>query len=109
MTDFEQPKLEDGDPLARGDTASGTTLVLQDVNTDPVDNSGKLDALSLALAASRKPKEVQPEPEKPAGKYALDYSLKGVPIRETHVTIPHALARIAALGRLGIVPSTSTL
>lgn len=92
----------------RGDSLTERTLILAEQPRQPVNNDGKTDELSLALARSKEPKPVAAEPEKLPGKYALDYSLKGVAIHETHATIPHALARIAALGRLGIVPSTST-
>lgn len=109
MTEFHQPVIDmEGDPLARGDSLTERTLTLSEQPRETVNNDGKTDELSLALAASKVPAAVAPEPEKPVGKYALDYSLKGVAIHETHATIPHALARIAALGRLGIVPSTST-
>lgn len=74
------------------------------------DDAPATDELSVALAESRKPKtEIIPEPEKPRGRFALSYRLHGVPVVETHATVPHALARIAALGRLGITPKTSTL
>ncbi len=91
MTDFEQPKLADADK--------------------PATEEQKTDALTAALQASRAPKPVDPalEPKKMPGKFALDYTLKGVPIRETHATIPHALASVARLANLGIVPKTSTL
>jgi hypothetical protein len=75
-----------------------------------VNNTGKTDELSLAVAASLAPKPVTLVQEiKAAGKYALDYFLHGEAIHETHATLPHALARVASLRTLGITPATSTL
>lgn len=101
---FVQPSLNDERPVH---TESGE-LVLRDITPGAPINSGKTDELSVALADSKKPLVAAPEPEKAKGKYALDYSLKGEAIHETHSTVRSALARIAALGRLGIVPATST-
>lgn len=68
------------------------------------------DELSRAIRDAARPKIADiPEQPKHVPKYALAYSLHGVPIVETHATIPHALARIRALRSLGIVPATKTL
>jgi len=108
---FVQPSLDNSGPTNTGGIVHETTateLVLRDAPTTTV-NTGKTDELSVALAESRKPVTTAiVEPEKPVGKYALDYSLKGEAIHETHATVRSALARVAALGRLGIVPATST-
>ncbi len=74
-------------------------------------NSGKNDELSRAVEASNAPKPVKaaPEPERLPGKYHLDYELDGVAIHETHTTVHQAVARVAALKRLHIVPATSTV
>lgn len=72
-----------------------------------VDNSGKTDALSQAVAAQRKVVAPVAEAPRGPGAYQLDYVYNGELIHETHETIPHAVARVAALKRLGIVPATS--
>lgn len=104
--DFTQPTLDDPNAPAGGTltalperVATGTAIV----------NTGKTDELSVALAQSKIPVAALPEPVKPPGKYTLDYSLKGEAIHETYVTVPQALARIAELGRLNIVPATGTV
>lgn len=107
MSEFQQPSLNDADT---NETMAQESRALT-LNSAPVENinSGKTDELSVALAESRKPRPATVfEEPKPVGKYALDYSLKGEAIHETHATLKHALARIASLGRLGIVPATST-
>ena len=107
---FVQPSLESPQPGFTGNAdLPETALVLRESAAQAVDNSRKTDELSLALAESRKPvpANLAPEPA-PVGKYALDYSLHGQAIHETHSTVRSALARVAALGRLGIVPATST-
>lgn len=104
MTEFNQPSLDNDNH----EVAQEGALVLRE-QPILVDNSGKTDELSVALANSKKavPANLAPDVA-PVGKYALDYSLKGEAIHETHSTVRSALARIAALGRLGIVPATST-
>ncbi|MDE2019974.1 MAG: hypothetical protein KGJ13_06550 [Patescibacteria group bacterium] len=68
------------------------------------------DELSVAVREARKPAPVTfVEPEKPEGKYQLDYLLDGKPIHETHATIRLALARVEALRRIGIIARTSTI
>lgn len=107
MTEFKQPSLENSNDAPEAD-APESALVLRGEGA-PVVNSNKTDELSIALAESRKPVPANiVEGPKPVGKYALDYSLKGEAIHETHSTVRSALARVAALGRLGIVPATST-
>lgn len=102
---FVQPSLNDETVQHQADKSA---LVLRDA-PQPVNNSGKTDELSVALAESRKPKPATVfEEPKPVGKFALDYSLHGQAIHETHSTVRSALARIDALARLGIVPATST-
>lgn len=100
MTDFEQPTLDNGGAPAPSGMPKTAVVV-------PANNSGKTDALSLAVAAQRKVIVAEPEKELPPGPYQLDYVYNGEAIHETHRTIPHALARVAALKRLGIVPATS--
>lgn len=105
---FAQPTLENVNGNVIVEREDGAFVERKELPVI-IDNSSKADELSLALAESRKPvPAVLFEPEKPIGKYALDYSLKGEAIHETHSTIRSALARVAALGRLGIVPATST-
>jgi hypothetical protein len=102
MTDFEQPRLEGNDPVAQ------EALPARDAPAR-VSNAGKTDELSLAVAEAGKPKATDlKEPAKPPGKYFLHYEYNGEEIKESHATIPHALARISALKRIGIVPGTST-
>lgn len=75
-----------------------------------IPNNERTDALSRALADSNRPNTVVvDEPVKEVAKYHLGYVYNGELIDESHVTIRGALARIAALKRLGIVPSTSTV
>lgn len=71
-------------------------------------NSGKVDELSLAVRNSRRVIAPPPARPEPPGKYCLEYEYNGQAIRETHRSIPHALSRMAALKRVGIVPATST-
>jgi len=113
---FVQPSLDNPtgetaivrDPVTGEHVLTESALVVRDAPVENI-NSGKTDELSVALAESRKPKPATVfEEPKPVGKYALDYSLKGEAIHETHATVRSALARVAALGRLGIVPATST-
>lgn len=74
-----------------------------------VKNAGKTDELSRAVIEAARPKPTElKEPVRPPGKYFLHYEYNGEEIKESHATIPHALARIAALKRIGIVPGTST-
>lgn len=103
--EFKQPTIE-GTLVA---DPSNETALLKTQPVAVVDNSGKTDELSLALIESRKNTAVViPDVQQLPGKYALDYSLQGVAIHETHSTVALALARIADLARLGIVPATST-
>jgi hypothetical protein len=102
MTEFQQPQLEGG-AHAESEVLPARTVA------QPASNAGKTDELSLAAAEAARPKvEEIVEPERPRAKYFLSYDLDGEAIKESHATIPHALARIAALKALGITPSTST-
>lgn len=104
MSEFTQPVIENNtDPLP-----GGVSLV-QPVAVPMVDNSGKTDELSRAVAdASRVVvQEAAPVNRDPA-KFKLDYVYNGEMIHESHTTVRGALARIASLKRLGIVPATST-
>ncbi|MDE2019926.1 MAG: hypothetical protein KGJ13_06310 [Patescibacteria group bacterium] len=101
MNEFTQPSLDDANkPAPLANTVSPAT----------VDNSGKTDELSVAAAAAFNPvhRALPPEPVLPPGRYCLDYVYNGQKIHETHRTTRTAIARIAALKRSGITPSTST-
>lgn len=103
MSDFKQPTLDDGVQQADANLPATVTAVV-------TDNSDKDDELSVAVREANKPVAVAVEPEKPRGpgKYQLDYVYNGQRIHETHETVRHAIARVAGLKRLGIVPATST-
>ncbi len=104
--EFQQPVLEGNVSPVAETNGNGKGFGSKAV-TISQDNSGKTDALSKAIADRRK--VVAPEPAKPRepGNYQLDYVYNGEHITETHDTIPHAVARVDALKRLGIVPATS--
>ncbi len=75
-----------------------------------VSNAGKTDELSLAVAAakSRPAAPVTPEVKLP-GKYRLEFIYKGKARSETFGTVRLAVARVAALERIGIIAATSTI
>jgi len=111
---FEQPRL---DPQAdtvqpkpdAEDAAELPTTELVDV--DPNENND--DELSRAVVASRAAPVVDTPPEevKPSGKgkYRLTYLLHGEKIEESYHAVANAVARVADLRRLGIVPATKTV
>lgn len=101
--DFVQPSLE-------GEVQPGTEVLPVTEAPLAVDNSAKTDELSEAVRAQEQPVIVVPvEPIKPAAPYILEYLLDGLPIREAHSTVPHALASVRRLKQLGIIPATSTV
>lgn len=70
-----------------------------------VDNSGD-DPLSIA---ARLPVHAPLALEKPKpAPFILEYSLHGQPIRESHISVKHALSSVRRLRSLGITPQTST-
>jgi len=103
--EFEQPTLDE-----ENNNGASVTLV------DPIDLSGgadntdATDELSEAVRASRAPAPVAVVPDAPPapGKYKISYLLHGQRINESHVSVRKAVARVADLRRLGIVPQTST-
>lgn len=101
MSEFHQPKLADAEGAALPEAI--TQMV--------ADNADKTDELSLAAAAAFNPVHapLPPEPQLPPGRFCLDYIYNGQKIHETHRTTRTAIARIAALKRIGIVPATSTV
>lgn len=101
MSEFGQPKLDD---------QPQEISLPQNVVPVEVDNTGKTDELSLAVAAEAQ-RNVMPlvEPEKLPLKYALVYNLEGKEIVEQHASIEAAVARVRALKTLNIIPATHTL
>lgn len=76
----------------------------------PVDNTGKTDELSLAVAAETQRNAVFiAEPVAQPCKYQLSYYMDGKAMEEKHVTVDAALASVRRLRVLGIIPATATL
>lgn len=123
--DFNSPVLENVAPLGSEpviverviDPATGAVLpgsvVERVVEPDApivVDNTGKTDELSLAVAAESQRNAVFiAEPIIQPCKYQLSYYMDGKQMVEKHVTIDGALASVRRLRVLGIIPATATL
>lgn len=100
---FVQPTL---DPAPGPDVV----IVEEPASAVVVDNTGKTDELSLAVAAEDQRKAVFIEPPKPIEpKYQLAYTLDGKAVTEKHGTVDGAMASVRRLRVLGIIPATSTL
>lgn len=59
---------------------------------------------AVALKPQAPPAPVEAAPK---GKYCIDYEYNNEQIHETHAALRGAVARVADLKRLGIVPATS--
>lgn len=107
---FEQPVLDADDDGEDEGEETETLPETELVDVDP--NEQNDDELSLAVVASRAAPVVDlpPEEVKPTGKgkYRLTYLLHGEKIEESHHNVRNAVARVADLRRLGIIPATST-
>lgn len=76
----------------------------------PETNEGATDELSLAvLADASRNAVILPEVETPPAKYGLEYVMDGARVKESHITVEHAVARVRVLKMFGINPITTTL